>query len=224
MQHESCFRCWIDKTVILCGLRFTMVADMPKSDADSLEYSPVIAKSFDLTENASHLTHLRGRHWCVSFFASRQNGHRKGPTKATGGGYNFAVPSSSFQVAWRGHSAAVSSLAWIHSPPSLLSSSADGLAKIWTADGSALLGQVRFSFCSSRHLVLVSGKAPRPGRLRHLLDGGCRQKRRLILISHSIRRNSISLGNLFWWSSNISLPPPALLSPTELCACSNHHV
>lgn len=67
-----------------------------------------------------------------------------------GGGYNFAVPSSSFHVAWKGHSAAVSSLSWIHSPPSLLSSSADGLAKIWTADGHALLGQARLKLFPAR--------------------------------------------------------------------------
>lgn len=71
-----------------------------------------------------------------------RRGPQKRHTKGSGGRYNFAVPSSSFHVAWRGHSAAVSSLSWIKSPPSLLSSSADGLAKIWTADGSALLGQV----------------------------------------------------------------------------------
>lgn len=56
--------------------------------------------------------------------------------------YNFAVPSSNFHTAWRAHSAAVSSVSWIDSPASLLSTSADGLAKIWTPDGNTLLGQV----------------------------------------------------------------------------------
>lgn len=68
------------------------------------------------------------------------------PTKdglTTGGDtYNFAVPSSNFHTAWRAHSAAVSSVSWIDSPASLLSTSADGLAKIWTPDGNTLLGQV----------------------------------------------------------------------------------
>eukprot|EP00903_Cladosiphon_okamuranus_P012920 g12063.t1 len=72
----------------------------------------------------------------------RHGSKHKGPTRDPGGGYNFAVPSASFHLAWRGHSAAVSSLSWIRSPPSLLSSSADGLAKIWVADGSAQLGQL----------------------------------------------------------------------------------
>lgn len=67
---------------------------------------------------------------------------QNGVAKDAAGGYNFAVPSSGFHKAWQGHSAAVSSLSWIDSPPSLLSSSADGLAKIWKPDGSGILGQV----------------------------------------------------------------------------------
>lgn len=56
--------------------------------------------------------------------------------------YKFAVPSSAFTLGWVAHAAAVSSVSWIDSPQSLLSSSADGLAKIWAPDGSTQLGQV----------------------------------------------------------------------------------
>lgn len=70
---------------------------------------------------------------------------REGST-TVGGKYLFAVPSSSFKVAWAAHSAAISSVSWIESPPSLLSASADGLARIWTPDGNTLLGQVSSTF------------------------------------------------------------------------------
>ncbi|CAM9206262.1 unnamed protein product [Scytosiphon promiscuus] len=70
-----------------------------------------------------------------------RNGPKRSPSDPRGG-FNFAVPSSQFQAAWAAHSAAVSSLSWIDSPPSLLSSSADGLAKIWNPDGTAILGQL----------------------------------------------------------------------------------
>lgn len=66
---------------------------------------------------------------------------RDGVTTA-GDTYNFGVPSSNFHMAWRAHSGAISSVSWIDSPASLLSTSADGLAKIWSPDGNILLGQV----------------------------------------------------------------------------------
>ncbi|CAM9375604.1 unnamed protein product, partial [Ectocarpus fasciculatus] len=64
---------------------------------------------------------------------------QEGSSSDSLGGYNFAVPSSGFHSAWAAHSGAVTNISWIHSPPSLLSSSADGLAKIWKPDGSAML-------------------------------------------------------------------------------------
>lgn len=80
----------------------------------------------------------------ISFPRRRQ----KGSSSDGVGAYNFAVPSSGFHSAWAAHSGAVTSISWIQSPPSLLSSSADGLAKIWKPDGSAMLGQasLRFAF------------------------------------------------------------------------------
>ena len=58
------------------------------------------------------------------------------------GTYKFAVPSSGFHISWEAHSSAISNVSWIDSPPSLLSASTDGVAKIWAPDGSCLLGQV----------------------------------------------------------------------------------
>ncbi|CAB1110919.1 unnamed protein product [Ectocarpus sp. CCAP 1310/34] len=73
---------------------------------------------------------------------------QKGSSSDGVGPNNFAVPSSGFHSAWVAHSGAVTSISWIKSPPSLLSSSADGLAKIWKPDGSAMLGQASLRFAS----------------------------------------------------------------------------
>lgn len=70
--------------------------------------------------------------------------HRRGVRTPTGEDCmdRFAVSSTVFHISWRAHSAAVSSVSWIDSPPSLLSASADGLARIWTPNGENLLGEV----------------------------------------------------------------------------------
>lgn len=134
----------------------------PRTSSGRQNYSPATDQTFlgRLGTISSHLEAMAcviDVLMCSILLSLRHRGRQNGPTRDAGGAYNFAVPSSSFHVAWRGHSAAVSSLSWIHSPPSLLSSSADGLAKIWTADGSALLGQVKLlNFTDSRwHFAYV---------------------------------------------------------------------
>eukprot|EP00904_Undaria_pinnatifida_P002793 jgi/Undpi1/12514/HiC_scaffold_6.g02183.m1 len=72
--------------------------------------------------------------------------------------YNFTVPSKGFKLAWAAHSAAVSSVWWIASPPSLLSASSDGLAKIWAPDGGTLLGQLDIN--NKRPELPLSMKGP----------------------------------------------------------------
>ncbi|CAM9705457.1 unnamed protein product, partial [Ectocarpus sp. 4 AP-2014] len=106
---------------------------------------------------------------------------QKGSSSDGVGPYNFAVPSSGFHSAWAAHSGAVTSISWIQSPPSLLSSSADGLAKIWKPDGSAMLGQLdinnrrpeRAMYLAaeaSRHWAFVPGSGG-PADCRHEKDG-----------------------------------------------------
>ncbi|CAM9532424.1 unnamed protein product, partial [Choristocarpus tenellus] len=54
----------------------------------------------------------------------------------------FIAPAVSFQLRWAAHSEGISSIAWIMDPPSVLTASLDGLAAIWSPEGSTLLGQL----------------------------------------------------------------------------------
>ncbi|CAM9150457.1 unnamed protein product, partial [Hapterophycus canaliculatus] len=138
-------------------------------------YNPYRAVHVELTPQAERISlqaacraqgraagteHGKKARWVGVSSPVQQRRRSCGSTSHPRGVYNFAVPSSQFHVAWSAHSAAVSSLSWIDSPPSLLSSSADGLAKIWKPDGSVMLGQLDINNRRPERALCLSPEGP----------------------------------------------------------------